>query len=730
MKPNFALDFSRGDVSLLHRHRSGWSHVGNVSLDDPDMANALKMLRRTASEMTTAPICTKIVLPNDQVLYTELTLQRGDAIAQIRTHLEGLTPYRGEELIFDTSGFGATIQIAAVARETLEEAESFAQEHKFNAVSFAAIPKPGEFEGEPFFGETEFAQSWLAGESVERDTRAVTVAEPDPLSDPAVVKKSSDIPVTDVVRLKQQAANHVPLPATAPVKPKPVEPAAQTPTDHPTPAASFSTQRRAKAPSKAAKLTTVHSRFSVLPQSTDPAQAPGVPGFSLQKLGLHAVVRGAGKRLSPLYAALLALIAIAIIAVAASAFNQELRAWLGLGQPTQIALPETDPGTAPQNGLTDTDPTLAELEDEPDLPEEGAMDNDALRTALYPDGDIPADPIYPNNFSTLEDAVDPDAHADLPSLIETKSYYAITGVWQLPPLIGAVPAEGETDSLYLTAIDPAIITEDANLLPAAGDMHDERPLIPRRPLPYDVITGAAPDLVTPTPEGTPNAEGVMVYSGRPENAPAPRPARELIDPAYAALAKLRPIPRPQDLTTRQANLDDTKTQTRNALGAKRPLPRPQSEQNLAQQAPSQDTPTAEETPESKLAIAASPRPAPRPAVKAAAFAKLQQELNAKPPSSKAQVPATVRTAPAIPTRTNVAQTATQKNRLSLGQVSLIGVYGSPSARRALVRLPSGRFVKVAVGDRVNGGRVLAINKSSLSYQKSGRSLVLNMPKDG
>ena len=61
-------------------------------------------------------------------------------------------------------------------------------------------------------------------------------------------------------------------------------------------------------------------------------------------------------------------------------------------------------------------------------------------------------------------------------------------------------------------------------------------------------------------------------------------------------------------------------------------------------------------------------------------------------------------------------------------MNLIGVYGKPSSRRALVRLANGRYQKVQVGDRIDGGRVSAIGDSELRYKKGSRNLVLKMPK--
>ena len=63
-------------------------------------------------------------------------------------------------------------------------------------------------------------------------------------------------------------------------------------------------------------------------------------------------------------------------------------------------------------------------------------------------------------------------------------------------------------------------------------------------------------------------------------------------------------------------------------------------------------------------------------------------------------------------------------------VNLIGVYGSTSDRHALVRLPSGKYLRLKVGDRVDGGKVAAIGDQELRYIKNGRNLILALPKEG
>ena len=83
--------------------------------------------------------------------------------------------------------------------------------------------------------------------------------------------------------------------------------------------------------------------------------------------------------------------------------------------------------------------------------------------------------------------------------------------------------------------------------------------------------------------------------------------------------------------------------------------------------------------------------------------------------------------PKIPSSASVARQATVTNAINLRRVNLIGVYGTPSNRRALVRLANGRYKKVKVGDSLDGGRISAIGDSELRYQKSGRNVTLKIP---
>ncbi|SFJ20555.1 hypothetical protein [Celeribacter neptunius] len=183
MKPNFALNLSHDGITLLHRASAGWHVMGEVALDAPDMSDALAQLRERATSVSTAGLATKLVIPNSQILYRSLP-DPGPAgrDAAIRSDLEGATPYTLDELIWDSSSDGATLQVAVIARETLEEAESFATEHRFNPVSLVALPEAGSFTGEPFFGRAKAADRLIgAGTKIDPDTEALQILPQRPL---------------------------------------------------------------------------------------------------------------------------------------------------------------------------------------------------------------------------------------------------------------------------------------------------------------------------------------------------------------------------------------------------------------------------------------------------------------------------------------------------------------------------------------------------------------------
>lgn len=184
MTPNFALSLSFEGIRLLQRSPDGWLLVDEVALDDADLSAALTRMKDRAAQLDPSPLRTKLLIPNDQIRYLALDNPRADE-ADIRASLDGATPYALDDLVFDYSRGGGRTYVAAIARETLEEAEGFAAGYGFNPISFAAVPEAFTFVGEAFFGRTNSAASLLTdGQTIERDVNAVVVvgrvAEPEP----------------------------------------------------------------------------------------------------------------------------------------------------------------------------------------------------------------------------------------------------------------------------------------------------------------------------------------------------------------------------------------------------------------------------------------------------------------------------------------------------------------------------------------------------------------------
>ena len=229
-------------------------------------------------------------------------------------------------------------------------------------------------------------------------------------------------------------------------------------------------------------------------------------------------------------------------------------------------------------------------------------------------------------------------------------------------------------------------------------------------------------LVVPTPEGAVTPDGALVYLGKPPVVPPERPQSIVAQTdaetaTQTRLSQLRPRLRPENLieNTERTQLGGL---TKSELAGIRPKLRP----DVAKVEEEQDeTPTAQ-------AVATSIKPNLRPKN----MDQIVQQANVRAPEplqvAAAASVAPVTVAPSIPSTASVAKQATVKNAIKLNKINLIGVYGKPSSRRALVRLENGRYKKVEVGDRIDGGKISAIGDSELRYTKGGRNVVLKMPK--
>ena len=791
MKPSFALILSHDGIRLLRRATNGWRCVGEVSPDDPNLTKQLKYLRQTATDLSGGNFSTKLVLPNSQILYTKI-----DALGasherreqEIRDGMEGLTPYQVEDLFFDWCDAGeGYAHVAIVARETLEEAETFALQHRMNPVSFVATPDGNGFTKEVFFAATKHSHSLLPDqELVEPDHDIIVEISQSEYSDAPVVDETEGLatqPADDLTpeqpdlsdgfeqgetdaldhsddndglgdltfATRRQSGNtqsdqetlHLKwiaprIAVTAPVEVAENSPEAPAKVVQVTaaaldagkiPKAYLAEQDSRVAPKRA--LTIPPAPVDDTSQPT--GQPTGQPVSSRREKEARALtIFGARNRTKSgerptrprlpitvgLAAAIATVVCVSDIFVGTSITSAGF--WRG--------------NSASGPGLT-AQPVVASagfLEET--TPKAGTQQADqvevAIEVASLSAADISTDAMI------AQPAPEAAKVASTPPLTapEATAAYTASGIWQRAPLPPSDLATDRIDNVYVASIDRIVVSNDAVALLSRNAISPDAPLSQMLPPPP---LGTAFDLderglVRATPTGALTPDGIRVFAGKPSYVPLLRPTTgpaisdapaqpAELSAEMAALAKKKPILRPANLIE-QNEKERFGGRSLAQIGKVRPILRPASAQDLGQVTTS---------PAASVVLTSSRVPTSRPSnfrsavQKALAEALVQASAN---PDVVVTSAATVtRSAPSIPTKASVATEATQKNAMNLSAINLIGVYGAASERRALVRLKSGRYVKVQVGDRLDGGRVNAISAVELLYTKGKRNLKLKLP---
>lgn len=233
MKPNFALKLSNDGAQLLHRSGALWVPVGSVSFETDDVATACAALVASAKALAPEGLRTKVVIPASEIRYDLVSAPGPTDEArryQIEAEIERLTPYRIDELAYDFAVEDDSVLVAICARETLTEAETFAEGYGFHPVSCVAIPDPGDFSGEPWFGETTVARAYLpAGVQVTRDAEPVRIAAAtvrSPAAQPAIAPAPPSVSSSVSPSVSPAAAPPVVQAPPPAAPPKPVVPAA------------------------------------------------------------------------------------------------------------------------------------------------------------------------------------------------------------------------------------------------------------------------------------------------------------------------------------------------------------------------------------------------------------------------------------------------------------------------------------------------------------------------
>jgi len=781
MKPNFALNLSHEGIVLLHRSPHGaWTEVGDVSLNDANFAESLSFLRSTAVGLEGKGFGTKLIIPASQVLYTIVDAPGPSDAArksQITAALEDQTPYPVADLVFDWRNVDGRVEVAVIATETLDEAEEFAVDHRFNPLCFTSHSQEDGDAWEPFFGPTDYAIAVLGPDVVVRDAPDAAPAEAETHSDARLtdVEPEPDIGAPFVSRRPVPATDKITSPDPTPklrasprfnlgdgvdgtseapqtadaAQDKPQSPVVNPPEEtHATPPNTRSQKQavadRLRLTGAALKTTAARLRAALTRRKTakpvksleeaitTPSEIATPPKAFAAFLGLSRTARlviGTGVAVLLVGAVLAALLwtGVPLPLTRQEPATTDAAFPVTQGPPTidQHARPRPDNLDITHAPTPPSPETLARTRPEPRNANEGGFDPDLGRpdtvdpvTELTQQelDDIRSAGLAPPSLEESSEGQEADSTTTELTPAQISQLYADSGILQALTGLRPTDAKPERDDIFVSQVDLALESDDANALPDfSTGPQDDRPAARLSPVPPDTTFDFDPrGLVIATADGALNPDGLLIFKGRPAVAPPDKPAREALVPPDP-LADAKPRARPEDLKTGEDAIFVQGRLTLSQLRAKRPKQRPKSEQTL------QDTSGGAAT---ELAVNASIQPGQRPGDFAEKVEKIKTQLAALTPSDTPDTNA----GPIIPTRASVAKLATDKNVLNRSKLNLIGVYGTTSKRRALLRLPSGRFVKVEIGDRIDGGRVAAIDENSLRYVKSGRNRLLKIPQ--
>ena len=675
--PRFALSLSFEGIGLEEYAKGASSKIAEAILDKDDFDQRMSELYRKAEAMSGDGLSVALILPNEQIKFVSVACPDDADPITINEHIlrtmDGATPYPMDELRFDHHLADGTLYVAAVALETLNEAEEFAKNYGFSPL--ACIARTDTFPTEVFFGLSDAPlglMSRLSTEEPEDDVEesappVIAFARPDTPEDTTIIASTAPLPVE----------------ARLSLKPEPVSPTAK-------PIAATNDAIIAKQSELGAKIA---ARIA----ENNAGQSWRAPALLLLLIVLIGGATWAYLRQEPN----IAQPEIELLA-------PEVQQTAGTPDPTPAA-----PATTPETEDVPRAPITAMAPPSPDVispveTESAVLDPEGEAELEFADQGPAASSNYADlvlPFLTDPEVIPKDA---------LEHIYIASGVWALEPFAPTVPDQVTLGDLYVASIDPGFEQQDAIALGSIQNpFADQIFLSPPSPAPEGTVFVLDDrGLVTPSSEGTLSPDGHRVFAGLPNFRPPERP-NLIEEPAPVAIR----------LTNTGLPINELKPR----------LP-----------------PTAEEEPVI-ISAAAGIRPRLRPddlatpAAIAEAIASAQASArtssvmprlrpkNLKIPVQTALTPAT-RNRPSDETVTRqnsssfVAAEATLEDAINLRKINVIGIYGSGSKRRALVRMTTGRRVMVEVGDRLDGGRVAAISDSELRYVKGGRNVVLKIPK--
>jgi hypothetical protein len=677
--PRFALSLSFQGIGLEEYAKGASSKIAEAILDKDDFDQRISELSRKAEAMLGDGLRVALILPNEQIKFVSVACPDDADPITINEHIQrtmdGATPYPMDELRFDHHLADGILYVAAVALETLKESEEFAKNYGFSPLACIARTDTDTFPTEVFFGLSDAPLGLMPRLSTEEPEEDFEESAP-PVIAFARLDTSED---TTII------ASTAPFPVEArlSLSPEPVSPTAKS-------IAATIEAIIAKQGELGAKIT---ARIA----ESNAGQSWRAPAILLLLITLIGGATWAYLRQEPN----IAQPEIELLA-------PEVQQTAGIPDPTPAApspTPETeDVPRAPISAMAPpTTDVISPVETE--------------SAALHPEGEAElefadqgtaassnyADLVLP--FLTDPEVIPKDA---------LERIYIASGVWALEPNAPTVPDQVTLGDLYVASIDPSFEQHDAIALGSIQNPFADQIFL-SLPSPAPEGTMFVLDdrgLVTPSSQGTLSPDGHHVFAGLPNFRPPERP--NLIEEPAPVAIRLTNTGLPiNELKPRLPPTTEEEPVIISAAAGIRPRLRPD---DLA-------TPAA---------IAKAIASAQAGARKSSVMPRLRPK-DLKIPVQTALTPAT-RNRPSDETVTRqnsssfVAAEATLKDAINLRKINVIGIYGSGSNRRAMVRMTTGRRLMVEVGDRLDGGRVAAISDSELRYVKGGRNVVLKIPK--
>ena len=767
MTPEFLLKLKINSVSLEEKsnevsHSAGWVELGHTNFDVENLKIALAQLIEKATVVGELPLKVYAALPNDQIKIISVPnkgLMRQDVLESLR----GQTPYSLDELCVDWREYADGSLIAAVAQETLGEADSFLKQNGFQAIGFVALPGGnwgnnfasfGVFDQETdtpvrpsiqyviakerpdleippaalpvitvnekvypegVSGQQDISKQMILDQTQPKnDNNEIVIEAPyTPLSEPRQQPTQiDDSPQKNpILKNSDPTANTKPLKVSLPSQPnkksifkliarlfiskKDLDPktTVSSATEWP--------EKKTRKP-----LVSFKNAFPTLARVKLPKRLarPKLPKLSPggDRLApvetLQASVGGKPRLLGVILTATLLLFMLTIAVLAATSGRDTIARWFNASPQTTKSAVLPVPNVSTQETL----PTLSDTNQTPAV-KQSSLPPVSKKT-------YPAQPKQSSNFqgatskngsSVNQSPASPPAKDDLQRepngrfaellqlsnsdknrRLEAIAHFKEAGVWVLSP----GPSLGDISTSGVNFTSKVPITNFFNPITAV--------------LPHKKNMAATLS----------KTEQTKFLKYDPFKID-PVSSKEIIAFINSDDTRLNQKNRPKIRPFARVKLTTADETISNKILLVIPKLSPRSRSKAFQLA---NAPVG-------MVIVNSFRPITRPTAMELAATL---EAAAAPPKI---VQASEVQKPTAPTRSSVARAATVEDVLKLRKINLIGIFGSKTAPSALVRLTNGRVLKVGLGELLDGGRVTAIGRSSLTYNKSGKSITLNMP---